>query len=225
MKHYVYKDELPFNVYSPKGRRVDQLKKHFEADLPNLIFDPLSILLNNKDNKKLFYKLDNHWNFHSGYLTTQKLIEKIKVDIPNSNLTQMPGVDWLDTVIYSGFHHSVIGIPELNEIRQIPFVQNIASVESEKYGFPCVPNFAYPWEYEIRYTNKKTKSGLKILFIRDSFGGQMMPYIKEMFAESVFIFDAWRYQFNKPIIEAVKPDVIVYLGLETHLENMLKDYK
>ena len=46
----------------------------------------------------------------------------------------------------------------------------------------------------------------------------------EVFEESVFIFDAWRYQLNKPIIEVVKPDVVVYLGLETNLENMLKKY-
>ena len=79
-----------------------------------------------------------------------------------------------------------------------------------------------PWNYERRYINEHSKSGLRVLFIRDSFGNQLVPFVKEPFAESLFIFDAWRYELNKPIIEKVKPDVVIFLGLETHLESFIK---
>ena len=112
----------------------------------------------------------------------------------------------------------------MSETKQTPLIKNGISIEDKKYGFKSIKGFPYPWSYEVRYTNKKIKSGLKILFIRDSFGDQLIPFVREVFKESVFIFDAWRYQLNKPIIEIVKPDIVVYLGLETHLEGMLKKY-
>ncbi|MDG1518664.1 MAG: hypothetical protein P8Q42_11600 [Flavobacteriales bacterium] len=224
MKHYVYGESLPFNIYSSKKRRVNQLEKYLKSDFPNLIIDPLPLLLANKNNRKLFYKLDNHWNYHSGYLTTKKLLERIQADFPNSNIPEIRKYNWQNTVIQSGIHYKVIGVKDLSEIKQIPSIKNGMSIEDQKYGFKSIEGFPYPREYEVRYTNKQIKSGLKILFIRDSFSKQLIPFVREVFEESVFIFDAWRYQLNKPIIEVVKPDIVVYLGLETHLENMLKKY-
>ena len=154
----------------------------------------------------------------------KKTYKKIQGDFPNTKINDFPAYDWIDTVVHAGIHHRVIGVEELSELTQYPVIKNIESTEDQKYGFKSIEDFPYPWGYEMRFTNKKLKSGLKILFIRDSFSRQMMPFIREVFAESVFIFDAWRYQFNKPIIDAVKPDIVVYLVLETHLESMLKDY-
>ena len=223
-KHYVYSEKLPFNIYVSEKRRVNQLKDHFEEDLSGLIIDPLPLLIKNKDDRKLFYKMDNHWNYHSGYLTTKKILERIHTDFPNSNIPDIPEHNWKDKVIQTGIHYKVIGVNDLSETKQTPLIKNGISIEDKKYGFKSIKGFPYPWSYEVRYTNKKIKSGLKILFIRDSFGDQLIPFVREVFKESVFIFDAWRYQLNKPIIEIVKPDIVVYLGLETHLEGMLKKY-
>ena len=65
------------------------------------------------------------------------------------------------------------------------------SSKDENYGFKYFKDWAYPSEFEKRYTNKKIKSGLKILFIRDSFAEQLIPFVSEVFKESLFIFDSW----------------------------------
>jgi hypothetical protein len=48
-----------------------------------------------------------------------------------------------------------------------------------------------------------------------------MPFLKEPFPESVFLFDAWQYKLNKPIIEKVKPDIVVFISLETNIDNII----
>ena len=71
------------------------------------------------------------------------------------------------------------------------------------------------------YRNPSDTTAPKILVIRDSFGDQLIPFLKEPFSESVFIFDGWDYGLNKEIIETVKPDIVIFLGLETHIENFI----
>jgi hypothetical protein len=52
----------------------------------------------------------------------------------------------------------------------------------------------------------------------------MMPFVREFFEESVFIFDAWQYKLNEAIIDKVNPDIVVFLTLDSNLEAVLGKY-
>tara|TARA_Y100000385_G_scaffold291322_1_gene368588 strand:- start:3206 stop:3364 length:159 start_codon:yes stop_codon:yes gene_type:complete len=52
----------------------------------------------------------------------------------------------------------------------------------------------------------------------------MMPFLREYFEESVFIFDAWQYKLNGDIIDRIKPDVVVYLTLDSNLEAVITNW-
>lgn len=224
-KHYIYPEHLPFYFYkSKKERRAIQLKKYLKDDFDDFIIDPVPELLKHK-NKKLFYKLDNHWNFNSGKIAAELLINKIKKDFPEKNIPDIPIYKWDTMTIQKGFHYNVMAIESLKELNEFPIIENINSIKTKNYGFPCIKGFAYPWDYEKRFKNDSINNGLKILFIRDSFGKQILPFIRESFEESLLIFDAWRYKLNEPIITKFKPDIIVFLGLETHLEAIISDKK
>ncbi len=223
-KHHIYPEYLPFNVsrYN-ETKRVDQLKTYFDGDFPGLIIDPTSELLTVKENMKLYYKLDNHWNFYAGYITSKLLLSKIKPDFPERDIPDIPTYTWVDSTRQGGIHYKVLGLESLFEVDKYPVVDNEGAIEAKKYGFPPQKGFAYPWNYERRFVNSNDTSGLTVLVIRDSYGSQLLPFIKEPFKESVFIFDSWQYKLNKPIIEVVKPDIIVFIGLETHLESIIKE--
>ncbi len=225
-KHNIYSEHLPFNVSRQnKQKRVDQLKEFLKEPFPSLILDPSATLIKAKDTTKLFYTLDNHWNLSSGFITSQLLLAQIRTDFPNKNIPNIAPFVWKDSTLQLGIHYTVIGIESISEVDRFPIFLREEAEKAPKYGFPVIKNFPYPWDYEQRYVNKTIKNGLKVLFIRDSFAGQMIPFLKESFAESVFIFDSWRYQLNKPIIEAVNPDAVVFIGLETHLESVIKEYE
>ncbi len=224
-KHHIYSEYLPFNIVNRNNKkRVDQLIDRFQESLPDLIIDPTPELLTAKKNQKLFYQLDNHWNFTAGYITSKLILSKIKSDFPDVKIGDIPTYDWKDSTIQFGIHYSVIGIEKLYETDKFPIINNQLSVKTKKYGFPPFKNFPYPKSYEMRYSNNSDTSGLKILVIRDSFGTQIIPFLKEPFKESLFIFDSWQYSLNKPIIEIVKPDIVVFIALETHIKNIIADY-
>lgn len=221
-KHNVYSENLPFNIYkSDKKKRVDQLKEVFQEEFPNLIIDPTPELIAAKKTEKVYYQLDNHWNQRAGYLMSDLILSIIKSDFPEANIGDIPTYEWRDSIIQKGIHYKVIGIEELSEIEKYPIIDKEFAVKAKKYGFKAPKYFPYKWNYERRFINHNMDSGLRILVIRDSFGDKLIPFLKEPFKESVFIFDAWHYHLNKPIIEKVKPDVVVFISLETHIENII----
>jgi hypothetical protein len=222
MKHYVYPEHLPFNIHKNETRRVNELCAFMEDNIPGLVIDPMSGMLDFKESTKLFYQLDNHWNERSGYIATGILMDRIKKDYPDLAFDSLPFIEWKDSLVHAGIHHNVIGIESLSEIRQVPVIPNPRSVVAPEYEFPLPLGFAYPWEFERRFTSDTTQSKLRVLFIRDSFGNQMVPFVKEMFSETVFIFDAWQYEMDEAILEQVKPDILIYLTSEPLLESVLE---
>ena len=222
MKHHVYTDQLPFNIHLSKTNRIDGLIAHLKPDFPNLIIYPIPELRANRDKANLYFKLDNHWNEHAGYITTQLLIEKLRVQFPDKDIIDIPKFHWEGEVIHKGIHYNVMGIDELSEYSETVVMNNPQSREADKFGFEPIAGFAYPWSYEYFYVNDSLKNGLRVLFIRDSFGEAIIPFTSEVFKESLYIFDAWQFKLNEEIIEQFKPDVVVFIGLETNPENMLK---
>ena len=105
LKHYVYQEELPDAILPSSKRRVDQLKTYFQDELPNLILDPLPLLQIAKKQHKLYYQLDNHWNFSAGYLVADFLLERIQQDFLSIKLPELPNCEWKDSLIQRGIHY------------------------------------------------------------------------------------------------------------------------
>jgi hypothetical protein len=224
MKYNVYPEKLPFNLRNNHISRRQQLLDYLKGKFSDVIVNPLSALLKAKDTMKVYYKLDDHWNTRGGYVISQVLLNRIKNDFPQLHVKSFVDYQWKDSIFNTGFHYKVLGIKSRTEDDKYPVVKNEFSLETAKYGFPPISDFPYPWDYERRFVNNKDTVGPKILIIRDSFGDQVLPFVKESFRESVFIFDSWRYGLNKNIIEKYRPDIVVFLGLETHLEHMIIKY-
>jgi len=226
IKYHIYPEKLPFTVsHRNEIKLVDQLKTHLAKKFPKLIIDPTEKLREAKAHEKLFYQLDNHWNYRAGLIASEKLLSTIKADFPNAPIGDITPFEWKDTVLHSGHHHRVLGIESLSEQEKWPLLNNQVSVNAEKYGFPVIKGFPYKWQYERRFVNKRDTTGLRLLVIRDSFGKQLMPFIKEAFSETVYIFDSWQYGVNKEIIETVKPDIIVYMSVEAYIDHFLTEYE
>lgn len=220
-KFEVYKDKLPYNVLLNKDdSRTKKLIKHLHRNLRNFIYDPSNYLINQRKNYKLYYQLDNHWNQRAGNLISQFILSEMEKDFPLLDSDYLSNYHWKDTIRRDGIHYATIGIKELFETNEIITEKKLNTVPAKRYSFPIPEGFPYPWDYQYRFENKKT-GNYRILVIHDSFGDAVMPFLKEAFSESVFIFDAWQYGLDKNIIEKVNPDIILYLSLETNLENFI----
>lgn len=223
MKHYIYEEHLPMQIRKPdRSKRTFILKKHLNNKFPGLVIDPSGEFLSQKENDKLYYQLDNHWNHKAGYYASELLMSRIRKDFPDAKLDEITNYPWVDSTFSQGIHLNVIGIESLNERDSFPVLAEERSKLVYGYIFPVPDGFPYPWEFEKRYVNEFSSNDIKVVVIRDSFGASMIPFIKEPFMETLFIFDAWQYKLNKEIIERVKPDIVIYQSLETNHESFLE---
>ena len=224
LKHNIYTEELPFNVLRHKvPHRTDQIINELRDSFPNLITYPKKELIAAKEKYQVYHKLDNHWNERGGHLVAELLINKIQADFPDKKVPDLPNYEWKDSTFSSGFHYRSLGQEQLVETEQIP-TQKLQRAEGvPRYGFPSPAGFKMPKEYEFRYQVNSDSAELKILFIRDSFGKDVFPFLKESFKETLVIFDDWKYQLNEAIIEKMEPDIVVYLSIESLTQNMIRE--
>lgn len=222
IKHHVYQDKLQFQTpISPRPKRITQLQDYLNSYFPGLVRDPTDALVKARDSVEVYQRLDNHWNHHAGYSVAVDMIETLQKDFPQLSLRPYESFNWTKVWKTGGFHSGTLGIED-SLLHVIPFDTNEQAIRFS-YGFPPTPDFMYPNEFEYSY-RKKDSTGLKILIIRDSFGDFFRPFLKESFPESVFIFDSWQYNLNKDIILQIKPDIVLFCSLETHVANTINHW-
>ena len=222
MKHRVYSEYLPAKVKESRDlSRLRKLHQYMDATLPGLTVDPTAALIQAKDSSKVYYQLDNHWSHKGGEVAATMLRSKIEELLPDSTLNDVPDYPWNDVKVQWGIHYNTLGIEDISEMCKYP--DKVEKPNAEPYGFEPPEAFPYPDEYEYRYFYPKGMSRVKALFIRDSFGDQMIPFLAPIFHESVWIFDNWQYELHEDIIEKVQPDIVIYITYETHIENFIPE--
>lgn len=224
IKYSVYPEFLPLNLKKVNSEScTDQFVKYMtQAGIP--LLDLRNILLKAKnDTFPVFFKGDNHWNFNGAFVAYQEIIRRLSVLMPSAG----PPLEFKDYKIarkkrlYGNLSEMLFmreGCGDYDYIynRVSP---NKTSIDTIKiYTRP--KNFRFSENYEERYTNGNPHSP-KILIIRDSFGYYVDQFLKENFRATVCIFDAWEYKLNPEIIKREKPDLVLFLVLESFTYTML----
>lgn len=219
-KHHVFPEFLPLANREKTQNRTLVLQNDFDKHFPGKLIYPLNALL--KDKQNTYFKQDNHWTNKGAFIAFEELINVMKEDDPS--LQELPLVDlqWKKEENTSGNLLGFLGKEgELSEEFYKAVFPNSVAKEVGIFSFKSPEGFPYPWDYEHHFMNQKAPNKKKVLVIRDSFGEYIIPFFNETFSETLFIFDAWKYGVNKEIIEAFKPDIVVFLTLEIHTDNLL----
>ena len=220
-KAEIYPEFLPENVVRTKSEsRIQQLQTYLTKSFPNLVIDPSAFMQQEKRTRKMYYQLDNHWTNRAGNRVSSFIINHLQKDFPLLSNDYLNHYIWRKIRKKDGIHKKALGITSLDESNEIGFARKAYAIESDRYGFVSPKDFVYPWKFELRFVNVKTGK-YRILVIRDSFGDALVPFLKDAFAESVFIFDNWEYKLNEHIINTVKPDIVLFVSLDSHIENFL----
>lgn len=171
----------------------------------------------------LFFKTDNHWNYNGAFTAYQAILKKIRTLIPNVSpplrlsdykITRKPGL--MGNIGKMLFLDEAYSDIDYIYERKNPGLTRIDT--NERYTPPTT--FGYPESYEDRYTNGDSKAP-KILIIRDSFGYYPAQFLKEHFSSTVLIFDAWEFKLNPDIIRQEKPDIVLFMSLESFLHQFI----
>jgi hypothetical protein len=226
-KHTVYPEYIfPYPIKVGKQTRLEQLEEALKGDTLVNYVEVLSRIREGKKHHQLYHKTDNHWNAYGAYYAYSRLAEAMQNDFPGLKAFPMESFR-PDTVIRKGGGSEAhfINIPELFEdilVRMHPRFPSYAR-QGEERGYKSPEGFVYPTEFELVTVNDSAALGTAV-FIRDSFTDALMPYTREHFKKSVYIFDAWQYRENRYIIEQEKPQAVFLIIWEGNLQNLAFDY-
>lgn len=219
----IYPEYLPFSIQRKYPyNRIDQLEGKFSKRLPKLLVNPVPTLVAGKKHGNMYYILDNHWTEKAGYYVSKMLLKRMKNEhFPQLDLTFLDRYTWSKIPRNFGHFVALIGVSGLEEVTEIRSGYTDQAEDAPDFAFTYTSEGVSVEDQQLHFVNKQVKNKLKILVIRDSFGGALVPFIKETFAESVFIFDSWNYRLNKSILASYKPDVVLYVTYDPSLHNQI----
>jgi len=217
----IYPEDLPQTIRKAYPfNRFDQLERRFSRRLPGVFVNLVPVLKAGKKQGAVYFKLDHHWTPMGGYLATKELLGRMKREcFPQLDLSYLSQYSWHEENRNYGHFARLLGRDDLLDYFLTKSGYEDRAEEAPDYELSFPAEGVDPAEKQQRFLLKKPTNKLKILVIRDSFGYELVPFIKEAFSESLFIFDAWNYELNTGIIEAYRPDVVVY---ETYDPNLWK---
>jgi len=216
-KHSVYNDRLP---YWCRTSHPDNLFKSVQAYVDSAlnfkIIDLKEYINEKKKDELLFFKTSSHWNQLGAFYAYQQLMKILHQDYPELKILELGNYS-IDTMEVNKLDLS--NILNLN-IKEETAILNPLFTETASLIEEPVPDFIH-FDHErkdawIRYRNPMINN-LKVLIFRDSFTTAMLPYLKESFGESLFI---WDIKLSKKLIEQEKPDIIIQIIAERTIDQL-----
>jgi alginate O-acetyltransferase complex protein AlgJ len=188
-KETIYPEYLPDWAKPSKATRTDAL---LSGEHSNLISDIRSSLIDAKSvyDRPLYYKTDTHWNSLGAWIAFNAFIEDISAD---KGLIQG---NWLtsDQVSISSVSPAEGGdlsnflrlkLPDERPIMTLGKEINVTRIDfntGEIIGDKGNPDVSPP-SSPLLFKNPEALNSAKVLWLRDSFGGPITPYMSATFSE------------------------------------------
>lgn len=221
----VYPEYLPDYMLRTEKTATDRFCRMMAEKAPQVTCLYLKDkMLKHKKEGRLYLKNDNHWNFLGSEYAAEDILSLMAGDYP-----QLPQKIRQKFTLEPYIRHE----GNLNDMLMLNMALDRFSQDTEYHvhyvdsalydvhenfnrKYKPIPDFSYPWDYERRFTTNRSQQP-KIVVIRDSFGGYLIPFLSPWFRESVFLFDNWEYGANDAIIQQEKPDIVLLIIYEPHL--------
>jgi len=211
-KHTVYPEYLPEWVQvGDKPTKIQQLIQHMKAHSTVELLDLRPILIDAKKVRAAYLKTDTHWNLFGAFMGYQSLVTALARQMPVLRPLALDDYKWepttrpvCDLVRLMGATGSY---PETQCLKAVnrKALATLTPVE-DPVRFPLHG----PPETRTCVTLNEKGSGKAIVF-HDSFARSWHQFLGRHFKEVVYV---WQYNWNLPLIEQEKPDLVIDETLE-----------
>ena len=211
-KHRVYPEYLPDWLEAARApSKAQQLADYLKAHSTVEVLDLQPALVEAKTNRVLYLKTDTHWNFFGGFVAYRALVQALTRQMPGLEPLPLEIFDWKQISTAAGDLARQNGTAsfrtEPQAMEPIP-VKPLATLQ-DVYDPVRLPQKGVKetWPFFTLNTNA---TGRAMVF-HDSFACSWYGLLGQHFKE-VFYF--WQYDWNRPLIEREKPDVVIDQMLE-----------
>lgn len=182
-----------------KVEQVIQYFKQTQTEIP--IIYPKNFLLKHKK-ERLYLKNDTHWNTlgaYYGYVYFMHHTASLFREKPRARNAYQLSYTYTQT----GDLLEVMGLCSSNQ-----FSETIPRLQIKKK----VKIIYTPDDESYKHVNPSAKCNKKVLFFRDSYTRNLIPYFTQHFKESYYY---WQ-DYDQKIVDSLKPDVVVIGEVERY---------
>ena len=217
----LYPEFLPPNILMAKdSSRLDIIKEKLVKSIGFEIIDLRKPLLDHKNDYPypLYYKTNTHWNAEGAFIGYREIMKKIKKDFPDIPVVERNSFSAKENGYILADMPNMIGLGEEFKENKISLINKDQPAFIQKSVDYPIPSYytSNPLDYYIQF--KSNKSKYKVLVFRDSFGEFIKEFFPYSFSQSTFI---WQRAIQRAIVEKEKPDVVLQLTVERHLDALL----
>lgn len=214
-KHTVYPEYLPdWMEKSAKPSKIQQLSAYMKAYSTVEVLDLSQTLIEARKIRVVFLKTDAHWNLFGGFVAYRALVNALANQMPGLEPLPLDAYDWKLVTRPGGDLTRMLGVADsCLETQALQFVATKPLPAFEVLHKPARfhrQNAKDAKGPTYDYTFNGQASGKAIVF-RDSFATSWHQFLGQNFKEVLYI---WHYDWDRPLIEREKPDVVIDEMLE-----------
>ena len=218
----VYPEELTAEMtenIEKKNARLEQTVKALSEVEGVTVIDLRAAMAENRENGKLYYKLDSHWTELGAYYGYAETVSALGMTArPLSDFrVEYIDIDDTDMNVYSG-----VGTGEMYE--SAPFLTPL--FEADTPYFAKKEKSARFWNYANEFFVGKTSVSLQkdqtgvALVLLDSYGFNIVPYLSLHFGTFV-TQRVWSHNCDYGLVSEYSPDVIIHIIAERDLGELV----
>lgn len=225
-KASIYPEFLPRWAKSAERNKTDVIVDGLAS---KIIFDSRKPLLSEKNNfmSDFYYYTDTHWNFLGGWIAFNEFIKELNLRFP---LVESIKFLTADNVLFEGVSNSG-GNDLLNFLK----IKDYLIVEQPVFEFdstskPIIKTNDYPLVKVFDGNNSKllkiskntnALNTKKVLWLRDSFGGAVAPFMHATFSEVLEVhYENTNSEKIELLVDDFKPNFIFFTIVERDLSNL-----
>lgn len=180
------------------------------ADVPSL--NLTRYLLKAKQDRRVFYIADNHWNSFGafvGYSRIMKKLQTLGLKTRVLRLQQLREPKW-----NGGYNLAQMLALDKHFVKPEPYLRPKQRTAREIKE--VMPNGQRRTAHSVFKWQNKNRALPKLVLVGDSFGNEIIDFLCESFSQSVYIR---RLGWDEKLIAEAAPDVVIELHVARHLED------
>lgn len=190
-KNTLYPENMPAGyAHRQTGGNIPRLER-IVRETDAFWIDLLTPLRAAKETSPIYYATDTHWNTHGAHAAAEAILAAMGREMPRDILT--------DTAIYSGDLARMLGL------------KDVLTEEAERLSVQGATDAPEYDEHEIDTAGQGEDS---LLFLRDSFGGAIAPFIVYPYGEA-------RLRWQVPLDGIEEADDVLVLIAERNIRMYL----
>jgi alginate O-acetyltransferase complex protein AlgJ len=210
-KNTIYPEYLPAQLpYASRQTRLDQVVEYQRRNGKTQILDLRPALQEARAERRVYYRLDTHWNAYGAWVAYQEILRALQNDFPSLQPHSLGEYRFVS----EGMKNGDLGFTIKVSLAEERFHLEPTFVErsSTRYDVDAA-------KIQTRITTLPDPGLPRAVIFHDSFLLSLIPFQSDHFRRAVYVRSP---DWDEKLIDEEKPDIVIYETAERFLYRLLQ---